>query len=171
MNKFDDAFLCLDKNGNGLIDNGSELFGDQYGAQTGFDELAKYDSNKDGIVNESDEVYSKLLLWSDMNKDGRVNYYPPKEDSISPDKSKKECVDDISACVTDELKTLKEMSVDAIKTSYNVEYDADNVTVLEDEHSNTIGITGEFFVKIWDTMKNAFVVMARKIIDVFFIAR
>jgi len=72
---FDNAFLCVDKNGNGNIDNGKELFGDQSGEATGFEELAKYDSNADGKVTAEDEAYSKLMLWVDYNQNGEVDYY------------------------------------------------------------------------------------------------
>ncbi len=67
----DDAFLALDRNGNGAIDDGRELFGDQHGSANGFEELAKYDSNYDGLIDEHDAVYDDLLLFSDTNKDGR----------------------------------------------------------------------------------------------------
>lgn len=59
-----DAFLAYDKNGNGVIDNGSELFGDQNGARNGYEELAKYDDNKDGIIDKNDQIYDKLKLFS-----------------------------------------------------------------------------------------------------------
>lgn len=59
-----DAFLAYDKNGNGIIDNGSELFGDQNGAANGFEELKKYDDNKDGIIDKNDAIYSRLKLLS-----------------------------------------------------------------------------------------------------------
>ena len=71
---FDDAFLCLDRNANGLIDDGSELFGDQNGAANGFDELAKFDQNGDGKLNAKDEAYSQVKLWVDFNKNGVVDY-------------------------------------------------------------------------------------------------
>ena len=63
-----EAFLALDKNGNGVIDNASELFGDG-SSMNGFEELKKYDSNKDGTIDEKDEIWSKLLLWQDKNSD------------------------------------------------------------------------------------------------------
>lgn len=66
----DDAFLYLDKNGNGSADNGKELFGDQEGDKNGFDKLARYDQNSDGKIDELDEVYSKLRLWQDLDGDG-----------------------------------------------------------------------------------------------------
>jgi len=54
------AFLALDKNGNGQIDDGNELFGALSG--NGFAELAHYDENQDGVIDESDSVFSKLRL-------------------------------------------------------------------------------------------------------------
>lgn len=76
---FDDAFLVLDRNNNGLIDDGKELFGDQHGAENGFDELAKFDvpengGNGDRIINKNDKVYNELQLWVDHNKNGIVDY-------------------------------------------------------------------------------------------------
>ena len=79
--KPDDAFLVLDKNGNGSIDNGRELFGDAtlksngQLAANGFDALADLDSitnggNADGIINASDSQYTNLRLWRDLNQDG-----------------------------------------------------------------------------------------------------
>lgn len=67
----DDAFLALDRNENGTIDSGRELFGDQNGARNGLDELAKFDDNGDGVIDKQDSVYSQLLLFSDRNRDGR----------------------------------------------------------------------------------------------------
>lgn len=64
-----DAFLALDRNGNGSIDNGKELFGDQNGAPSGFDELAKFDDNGDGRINAGDRVFDGLLL---VYADGRT---------------------------------------------------------------------------------------------------
>jgi hypothetical protein len=57
-----DAFLAMDRNGNGRIDDGRELFGDQNGASDGFMELAKYDGNADGVIDASDVVFKTLRL-------------------------------------------------------------------------------------------------------------
>lgn len=58
----DDALLALDRNGNGRIDDGRELFGDQHGAANGFAELAKYDDNRDGRIDAADAVFERLRL-------------------------------------------------------------------------------------------------------------
>jgi hypothetical protein len=68
----DDAFLVLDRNGNGRIDNGSELFGDQNGAVNGFEELRKYDDNRDGVIDGRDAIFDSLRLLHDKNGDGNV---------------------------------------------------------------------------------------------------
>jgi hypothetical protein len=58
----DDALLALDRNANGQIDNGRELFGDQHGASNGFAELSKYDDNQDGRIDLRDSVFAHLSL-------------------------------------------------------------------------------------------------------------
>jgi len=78
----DDAFLAHDLNGNGLVDDGSELFGsgtwlelESRLAPNGFIGLAQHDSpalggNGDGMITRDDEVWSRLLLWNDLDADG-----------------------------------------------------------------------------------------------------
>lgn len=68
----DDAMLVYDRNGNGKIDDGSELFGDQNGAANGFLELGKYDDNKDGKINRLDPIFKALKLYQDINSNGRI---------------------------------------------------------------------------------------------------
>ena len=57
-----DALLALDRNKDGKINNGTELFGDQNGAADGFAELAKFDDNQDGKIDANDAVFSALIL-------------------------------------------------------------------------------------------------------------
>ena len=56
------GFLALDKNGDGQINDGSELFGALSG--NGFADLAKYDDDGNGWIDEADEIFEKLLIWS-----------------------------------------------------------------------------------------------------------
>ena len=67
------AFLVYDKNGNGVIDDGSEFFGDQNGAKDGFLELSKYDDNKDGIINNQDRIYNALKLYKDIDGNKQIS--------------------------------------------------------------------------------------------------
>ncbi|MBD5147889.1 MAG: hypothetical protein HDT19_03760 [Oscillibacter sp.] len=55
------GFLALDKNGDGKINDGSELFGAKTG--DGFSELAQYDEDGNGWIDENDSIFSKLSVW------------------------------------------------------------------------------------------------------------
>ena len=63
-----DGLLTLDKNNNGKIDNGSELFGSA--REDGFTALSHYDLNYDGKINADDAVFAKLRVWRDANGNG-----------------------------------------------------------------------------------------------------
>lgn len=66
----DDAFLAIDLNGDGIINEGKELFGNQTGYENGFLALASYDSNGDGFITSEDQVWDSLIIWSDVNQNG-----------------------------------------------------------------------------------------------------
>lgn len=77
----DEAFLTLDRNRNGIVDDGSELFGVGTPllaggtAPNGFVALAQYDQpllggNDDGVISRADAIWQELTLWVDSNADG-----------------------------------------------------------------------------------------------------
>ncbi|WP_116894551.1 hypothetical protein [Pseudomonas savastanoi] len=71
-----DGLLVWDRNENGVIDNGKELFGDQMvlvggaRASNGFEALKELDSNGDGVFSSSDSLFSKVGVWIDSNSNG-----------------------------------------------------------------------------------------------------
>jgi|GEM_PF-1017012 len=72
----EDGFLVLDRNGDGKINDGRELFGDQTvlisgkTASNGFEALAELDVNKDGRIDFNDPAYAQLKVWQDEDGDG-----------------------------------------------------------------------------------------------------
>ena len=72
----EDALLVRDINSDGIINNASELFGqetikeDGNKAKNGFEALAQLDSNSDGVINSKDDLFHELKLWKDSNSDG-----------------------------------------------------------------------------------------------------
>jgi hypothetical protein len=98
----DEGFLALDRSGNGLVDNGAELFGvgtplvlDGRNAPNGFVGLAQYDTrelggNDDGWITEADAIWPQLRIWLDTNADG--------------------------VSTSDEMRTLKSFGLTALET-------------------------------------------------------
>jgi len=68
VTKDGDGMLAVDKNNNGIIDDGKELFGDQNGSADGFMELARYDGNKDGLINDKDDIFKDLKILRFIKK-------------------------------------------------------------------------------------------------------
>ena len=82
-----DGLLVWDRNGNGMIDSGQELFGDNHriyigtpserNARDGFEALRFYDRNEndlnqrpDGVIDHNDAIFAELKIWRDLNQDG-----------------------------------------------------------------------------------------------------
>ncbi len=96
----DDAFLALDRDGNGTIDNGAELFGNftpqpeaspKHGflALASFDETIEDGGNGDGLISALDAVYGQLVAWVDANHDG----FSDSEEILSLDEAGIESID------------------------------------------------------------------------------
>jgi len=71
-----DGLLVLDRNGDGVINDGSELFGSGttlatgQKAATGYQAMDELDTNRDGVIDSADQAYGKLQVWIDGNADG-----------------------------------------------------------------------------------------------------
>lgn len=112
--KSDDRWLVLDRNRNGAIDDGSEMFGN-YTCQrpsdnpNGFIALAEFDDpaaggNLDSMIDSNDAVYARLRMWQDRNHDG-----------ISK---------------ASELADLPKLGIEALSVDYSV-------STLRDKHGNS----------------------------------
>jgi hypothetical protein len=114
----DDAFLALDRDGNGVIDHGGELFGEASFARDGFATLAELDraangGNGDGLIDGGDRMFRELRLWTDANRDG--------------------------VSQAGELRPLPASGVSALGGSGSRGAD------LLDRHGNDLSLRGEFF--------------------------
>lgn len=118
----DDALLSFDRNGNGRIDDGNELFGEARDldgrlSEDGFSALALLDQrrhggNEDGAVGPGDALWKKLRLWTDRNRDGLSQ--------------------------PDELRTLARAGVARLSLAHT--FDA----TAMDAHGNHLGLKGNF---------------------------
>jgi hypothetical protein len=113
----DDGLLVMDRNGDGIINDGKELFGDQtilangQKAANGFQALAELDTNHDGKIDANDAAYANLRVWQDIDGDGYSS--------------------------ADELKTLAELGITSIST-------ASTISTQTDPQGNTQTRIGSF---------------------------
>ncbi len=73
------GFIAYDRNGDGIINNGSELFGARSG--DGFSELAEFDKDGNNWIDENDEIYEKLRVWC-RGEDGKDTLMTLKEADV-----------------------------------------------------------------------------------------
>ncbi len=73
------GFLALDENGDGIINDGSELFGTKTG--DGFGDLARFDSDGNGWIDENDDIYDRLKIWV-KDAQGNDTLYSLKDKNV-----------------------------------------------------------------------------------------
>jgi len=111
-----DGLLVMDRNHDGVINDGSELFGeatklsDGSTAKDGYAALRDLDSNHDGVIDASDAAFADLKVWVDANSDGVTE--------------------------TGELKTLQDLGIQSISAVADVNLSKDN--------GNLIGLTSSY---------------------------
>ncbi|MFM6895852.1 MAG: hypothetical protein ACKPKF_00590, partial [Microcystis panniformis] len=69
----EDGILTIDLNGDGIINNITEIFSENYGngtAKSGIEALTTLDSTKNGIISAADDQFNQILVWQDLNQDG-----------------------------------------------------------------------------------------------------
>ncbi|MBU7316256.1 XkdQ/YqbQ family protein [Paenibacillus oleatilyticus] len=131
----DDGLLVRDLNGDGVINNGTELFGeyalmkDGSRSQNGYAALSELDDNRDGTIDKNDAGFAQLKVWKDSNSDGKST--------------------------PNELFTLPDLGITAIHTKY---YDIgsgnesnDNILIRESDYIKQDGSSwamGEYFFEL-----------------------
>lgn len=73
------GYLALDKNGDGTINDGSELFGTKSG--NGFKDLSAYDEDHNGFIDEADKIWNKLKIWA-LDENGNKQLYSLAEKGV-----------------------------------------------------------------------------------------
>jgi hypothetical protein len=111
-----DGLLVLDRNQDGIINDGSELFGTSTTLQNGskaidgYQALSELDSNQDGVINSLDNAFGKLKVWVDSNSDAKTG--------------------------SGELKSLSDLSITQLNLATN--------TARDSSQGNLIGLTSTY---------------------------
>jgi hypothetical protein len=132
--KPDDGLLVFDRNNDGFINDGTELFGTQLNNGTfsnGFEALKVFDGDsnnaKNNIIDANDINFSKLKVWRDLDSDGRSD--------------------------VNELFTLNELGIKSIKTTYsNVNISNAGNTIRQTSTYEFTNGTSETIVDAWFTV-------------------
>lgn len=66
----DDALLFVDTHGDGVVHDGTQLFGNTDGHANGFDNLQSHDDNNDGVIDKNDAIWDSLRVWVEKTADG-----------------------------------------------------------------------------------------------------
>jgi hypothetical protein len=107
----DDGILVMDRNNDGIINDGRELFGSEtilsngQRASNGFEALSELDDNHDGKIDASDAAFANLKVWQDIDGDGYST--------------------------SDELKSLSELGIESINTGYATTEQTDGSDLME----------------------------------------
>ncbi|MBR5684101.1 MAG: calcium-binding protein [Ruminococcus sp.] len=156
----EEGFLAYDINGNKIIDNGGELFGDKFMmsngkiSSNGFEALASLNENDDLVINKDDMAFSKLSVWFDYNHNGKtdknemktledlsiinIGFVPESDGTVHIDSNVLEAE---SALVTFSDNTTKKISefwfpVDTVNTTHEGVATVGNVPNFEHELEN-----------------------------------
>lgn len=129
----DDGLLALDRNGDGVITEHSELFGTEN--IDGFHVLETLDSNADGIINSNDDAFSDLLVWQDANSDG---------------------VSQLS-----ELSSLADLNITSIDLGYSTTNQTINGNSVRTTSTFTMNVVHETIVDAWFAYDNVNAVYAQ----------
>jgi Ca2+-binding RTX toxin-like protein len=120
----DDAFLALDRDGDGVITNGTEIsfIDDLPGAVSDLEGLAAFDTDADGSLDAGDARFEEFLVWQDRNQDG--------------------------VSQAEELSSLSQREIESIRlarslTGHTVEGATDNVITATSEYVRADGTTGD----------------------------
>lgn len=166
----EDGFLVLDVNKNGKIDNGSELFGDQFirlngqCSEFGFEALSDFDEDDDRQITEEDSVFEELLVWIDQNHNGEsesnelFTLAEKNITAISIDYTKSNYRDTetgtyiaetATVTLSDGTTTISEFwfDVDTTKTMQNGTITSGNVlSIMDAIHSDETGETAQIYL-------------------------
>ena len=124
-----DGLLAIDLNVDGVINNHSELFGNQNDSLNGFATLSVYDTNSDNAITSADAQFFDLLIWIDINADGYSQ--------------------------SSELYTLDDLGITSISTNFtNVNYMISG-NEIKQESTFTINGQTQSIVDAWFTYDNA----------------